>query len=466
MKNLLKSLFGTVTRNATPEPLEYFGRTHVKRSRGVEILGSSKMRKAWCQGIRDHIKTDPSVPKEILIDQVLIRFALFVGDLPASKRDHESESYGLLDHSLEIAHEVVMVLSKPGFKPSPDPAVCTRERPAWVYAGFLAALLHDVGRVLDLVVSSAIGKESINPTPWNPRVEPLVSFLESRGMKTSKQGNAHFLSGRGMEPHAHNGAMLHSMILQPAVMEVAGLAFTQVVVAYSEKKETLVATHIPDAAKWVSAAIGKADGDHREETRKIPKQRRLDLHANPKPDQGEDPKKSPKVKSPSAPATAPSPERALVNSVPKKPDSANDNLMEPEALLDALGRYIESGQGTGRNMKSSNFFIRLDWTWILFPTGFKELWEFRDLIYGADNSDRILNSLSTSGLAYEQVPGAPQVLIRPRSGVGQAKYAVGIKTSALFPTEKVKDLGLWPHEVSYPKTSSAGLSLIEETSAA
>ena len=198
IKSLMSRIWGGAAEPLPrDEPVERFGRTFVKHSRGVSILSESTKRKGWIQAIHDHINLDSKYPKKVLIDRVLVRFALFVGDLPASDKDHDSGPYGLLNHSLEIAWQVVMELTKPGFKPSPDPVAADRERPGWVYAGFLAALLHDVGKVFDVEVNSGKGEGGAPSAIWNPRVQPLVAFLESRGMKAAHPEHTKFRAGRG-----------------------------------------------------------------------------------------------------------------------------------------------------------------------------------------------------------------------------------------------------------------------------
>ena len=94
---LMKFLGGSKEPRQSDEPVERFGRTFVKRSRGVELLGGCRKRKAWIQGIRDHINIGSQYPKEILIDRVLGRFAMFVGDLStgsSEKRVAPAESPG------------------------------------------------------------------------------------------------------------------------------------------------------------------------------------------------------------------------------------------------------------------------------------------------------------------------------------------------------------------------------------
>ena len=467
VKNFLLSLLGGAQEPHPPdEPVERFGRTFVKRSRGAELLASCPKRKGWSQGIRDHINLGPQYPKEILIDRVLVRFALFVGDLPASEKDHDSGPYGLLNHSLEIAYEVVMALSKPGFKSSPDPVVAERERPAWVYAGFLAGLLHDVGKVFEIEVTTGDGEGELNPARWNPRVQPLVAFLESRGMKIAYPEHARFRPGRGFGTHERTGALLHAVVLPPSVIEFAGLPLTQVVEAYIEKSVMQDDQHLPEGARRVSETISNIEGRHRIQTRKATHHPQASTKGVPEPEKMKAPGPGPEVKPPPPPKPVPRAGRSVPNPAPKKNDSDSDKLMEPRALLEAVGRYIGSGRNS-RNTNNSNVFIRSDWTWLLFPQGLIDVLTWHQIIYDKhEHPSKILQALSKSGQAFEQVPGSPKTLIRPRPECGQGKWAVGIQTSALFSPEVVQSLGFWPYEVGPLKPTTAELTAVGRASVA
>ncbi len=92
-----------------------------------------------------------------LAERLLQRFAVTVGDLPASAAHHHAEPGGLYRHSLEVALKALeefegnmMMARRPDG--SVDSFRSSRERPRWQYATFIAALCHDVGKLFELEV--------------------------------------------------------------------------------------------------------------------------------------------------------------------------------------------------------------------------------------------------------------------------------------------------------------------------
>src|SRR6266581_7269191 len=109
-----------------------------------------------------------------LAERLLERFAVTVGDLPASAAHHHAEPGGLYRHSLEVALKALeefegnMVMER-----RPDGSVdsfrSARNRPRWQYATFIAALCHDLGKLFDLEVRG--GEQR-----WCPLHQPLAEF--------------------------------------------------------------------------------------------------------------------------------------------------------------------------------------------------------------------------------------------------------------------------------------------------
>jgi len=168
------NMFGLLKRagagEAAPSPLELFGKVKIARALGMEILKESSTRRNCLQGIRDSLSSMTRPQKDDLVDRIFARVALFVFDLPASESNHHSERFGLLDHLLGVAQQTAKVLTGPGFRVSPEPAVHHREGPLWSYAGVVAAIAHDIVKPLDLDLV-APGTS----TPWDPRSEPCDS---------------------------------------------------------------------------------------------------------------------------------------------------------------------------------------------------------------------------------------------------------------------------------------------------
>ena len=95
-----------------------------------------------------------------LAERLLERFAVTVGDLPASAAHHHAEPGGLYRHSLEVALKALeefegnmkMEQRSDG---SVDSFRSSRNRSRWQYATFIAALCHDLGKLFDLDVVGA-----------------------------------------------------------------------------------------------------------------------------------------------------------------------------------------------------------------------------------------------------------------------------------------------------------------------
>src|SRR5205809_6910611 len=86
-----------------------------------------------------------------LAERSLQRFAVTVGDLPASAAHHHAEPGGLYLHSLEVALKALEELEgnmKMDQRPdgSVDSFRSSRNRTRWQYATFLSALTHALGK--------------------------------------------------------------------------------------------------------------------------------------------------------------------------------------------------------------------------------------------------------------------------------------------------------------------------------
>src|SRR5947208_8376288 len=109
-----------------------------------------------------------------LAERLLQRFAVTVGDLPASAAHHHAEPGGLYRHSLEVALKALEEFEgNMKMERRPDGSVdsfrSSRNRPRWQYATFIAAVCHDLGKLFDLEVRGKGNK-------WCPIHEPYGEF--------------------------------------------------------------------------------------------------------------------------------------------------------------------------------------------------------------------------------------------------------------------------------------------------
>ncbi len=105
---------------------------------------------------------------------VIERFATFVYLLPASEAHHHRGAGGLLRHGLETAKYILQQAYDRlhGMDMSPQKRKAARER--WLFAGFSAAINHDIGKpAADMRVFSVSGNV------WDPYASPLAQWFHN-----------------------------------------------------------------------------------------------------------------------------------------------------------------------------------------------------------------------------------------------------------------------------------------------
>lgn len=136
----------------------------------------------------------------------------FVHLLPASERDHHRGAGGLFRHGLEVAYITLIESKHKLFDTNKPPSERVDNEPKWHLAGFLAGLVHDVGKPLsDYQAVSEDGRHI-----WNPFTENIVDWGVRKGI------SKYFL-------HWHNGRYrkhesLSSVVSKKIIMDEA-LAF-------------------------------------------------------------------------------------------------------------------------------------------------------------------------------------------------------------------------------------------------
>ncbi len=141
-----------------------------------------------------------------LAERLLQRFAVTVGDLPASAAHHHAEPGGLYRHSVEVALKALEEFEgNMKMERRPDGSVdsfrSSRNRSRWQYATFIASLCHDLGKLFDLEVR---GRREA----WCPMHEPYDTF----GRRT-KTPVASWRPDRQYGAHAWSSlALLHHVV--------------------------------------------------------------------------------------------------------------------------------------------------------------------------------------------------------------------------------------------------------------
>lgn len=199
------------------------------------ILQAAPERERNVAALRNLLSAIPKAQKEIYIDRVVHRFALYVMDLAASERNHHARPYGLVEHSLEVARLALERAQDQRFVSSHDPVVNHEMQPRWVYAVFISALLHDVGKVADVVVAAPDG------LVWNPFVEPLAAFYHRHRLAPGEPSRIRYRPGRSLEGHVLHNPYFHSAVLPVEAREYLGRVQSHICLEQSEAYATLKA---------------------------------------------------------------------------------------------------------------------------------------------------------------------------------------------------------------------------------
>ncbi len=146
---------------------------------------------------------------EFVVDTV-IRFAKLCQELPASESYHHATPRGLLLHSLDVAIYAMRIRRNYILPPNTAPEEVIHKEIVWVYGVFLCALLHDVGKVLDIHIELFVG-EGKEPVRWTPALGAISQPYRFRYHKE-----------RQYSQHQHSGLMW----LTPLLSENPMMAIT------------------------------------------------------------------------------------------------------------------------------------------------------------------------------------------------------------------------------------------------
>jgi hypothetical protein len=446
---------------------ESFGTTKIARSLGEQILRDTPARRNYLQRIRDRLTSMTLEEKDQLVDRVLSRLALFVFDLPASEKNHHAGRFGLFDHLLEVAQETTRDLASPAFQISPEPSINHRERPIWIYAGMIAAIAHDLGKVLDLSVAAPGGG-----AVWNPKVEPLRHFCLRLGMTQTGPGIWHHLPGRGTRRHEHHISNVLPLVLIPEVDRFLGPRLASIVAALGVEGDSEKLREISVPASEVVKAVRRADRlSSRDELPEGP------------PDAGtsqvsprlafvrpvNEPGFAPLVLPPPLPRTN---FPVLVNEGPLQvlpPDFWRERIprprgrrgdpreierrlaavLDPASFLEVIRRMTVARKFL-RNNNFSDIYIQRDYLWLRHPAALHEVAIEYKLPYDTQVVARMLESLRQSPLVELRDSQRVLVFMRPR-GEGRTYEGIRIRRRGFLTDVDLERLGTYP----------AGVELVE-----
>jgi hypothetical protein len=457
-------------------------RAALKDSQGEEILLACPARREILWEIKDLLVGIPRERRPELVDQVAARFALYVVDLPASERNHGSEPYGLLDHSLDVARSAARELVRPSFRVSEDPVENYREQPIWGYAGVVLGLLHDAGKLFDLEVVLP-GAQA----PWNPLSEPLAAYLRRSGRTRSGTESWKWKSGRGVNGHVWKTEAVAPLVIPIIARQFLGSRLEAVLqvfaLSYKVGKDDLAA----GPARRVVEAVRRADRAHAECAPSPGRDVACDpAVAKPVPVSGGTTASAPIIEVTAPPRSAePSSEKAPTDSErthestvrsdqevpeearqkggrgpkqyalkPKVPerDRRIEAELQPGKLIESLRSWIRSGN-VNRNSPRGEVFVRQDYLWLRYPDALTSLIEGKSINWSTPLGERLLAVLLKCREVDAENPKSALVYAFPDPRDKKPTAFVRLRAKDFLPEEELAGLGFWPYEMRVQPTA-------------
>ncbi len=140
-------------------------------------------------------KAHPRFNAEKMVEAVIRNVAEYIHLLPASENYHHESVGGLLAHSLEVAEVALGKALSSSLKPVSYPDLEQVRRERYLYAVFVAGLLHDIGkaftdmRVFDLNNGNVV---------WEPRRMSLTKWARDNNVQTYR---VEYIAGRNYSDH-------------------------------------------------------------------------------------------------------------------------------------------------------------------------------------------------------------------------------------------------------------------------
>ena len=177
--------------------------------------------------------------------RVIAKLRDLVGDLPASADHHHSSRFGLLQHSLEVARNILEQFEKTLLPDAPpDVALFNIEADPLQtqYLCFLAGLGHDLGKLFDIELVAGERR-------WSPLNETYTEFLRQVKREPLLEWNKKRVRGG----HAQFSPWLMHHLLSPADVRFLGLE------RLPELMGALTGSHTTDQSTPLAHLVSKLD---------------------------------------------------------------------------------------------------------------------------------------------------------------------------------------------------------------
>ena len=144
-------------------------------------------------------------PVQPLVRLAVERLLTMAWDLPASEVHHHSRPFGLFQHSLEVATTALAAFERTTlwWQHTPDLVQRHQMEPFWRVGTALAGLLHDAGKLLDVMVTVDDAGANGRLAVWEPLTQDLLPWLLTfQTPGTLPQPTVVWHPGRGMQHEA------------------------------------------------------------------------------------------------------------------------------------------------------------------------------------------------------------------------------------------------------------------------
>ncbi|ANB03357.1 TraI domain-containing protein [Ectothiorhodospira sp. BSL-9] len=116
----------------------------------------------------------PGPHHQALVLWPIRQYASFVQQLPASQAHHHASLGGLLDHTLEVIHQALLIRRGRLLPIGGEPERIARQHDLWTYAVAMAALLHDLGKTAVDQWVTLYGADGQSIGTWDPLAGPMT----------------------------------------------------------------------------------------------------------------------------------------------------------------------------------------------------------------------------------------------------------------------------------------------------
>jgi hypothetical protein len=215
-----KDIFGRVVERGD----DFF---HPKKFRGIPVFDVDSIYRHYrpqMEKIRTHFdigeqRRTPSGESlyKVLVEDIVKRYIEFCHMIPASEDHHHSTTGGLLLHSLEASVESLRWAKEKDPRITGFVDIDAKVKPVMIYCAWLAALLHDAGKMMRDISVDAVEvldarnrliKPHVTIVSWHPARESLIEWAKQHRVASY---SVNFLQGRVHRRHNIDS----SQILQP-----------------------------------------------------------------------------------------------------------------------------------------------------------------------------------------------------------------------------------------------------------